>query len=88
MKERYLAAFPNIRRDDFELSWAIMAAQRHTRVIGTFARLKLRDNKPHYLVHMPRLWRYMDACFAHPALKDLKTWFDQNFPAPLRTATA
>ena len=28
------------------------------RVIGTFARLKVRDNKPHYLVHMPRLWRY------------------------------
>ncbi len=84
MKERYLAAFPNIRREDFELSWAVMAAQRHTRVIGTFARLKLRDNKPHYLVHMPRLWRYMDACLTHPALAELKAWFDTNVPQELR----
>ena len=84
MKERYLAAFPNIRREDFELSWAVMAAQRHARVIGTFARLKLRDNKPHYLVHMPRLWRYMDVCLAHPALKDLKAWFDTHVPQELR----
>jgi aminoglycoside/choline kinase family phosphotransferase len=88
MKERYLAAFPTVRHDHFDVSWAVMAAQRHTRVIGTFARLKLRDNKPHYLVHMPRLWRYMDVCLAHPALKDLKAWFDQNVPPPLRTVPA
>lgn len=84
MRERYLAAFPNIRREDFDMSWAVMAAQRHTRVIGTFARLKLRDDKPHYLVHMPRLWRYMDACLAHPVLKDLKAWFDMYVPQDLR----
>jgi len=88
MKARYLAAFPHISAEDFALSWAVMAAQRHTRVIGTFARLKLRDNKPHYLVHMPRLWRYMDACLAHPALADLKNWFDAHFPAELRTVKA
>lgn len=88
MKERYLAAFPHISREDFALSWAVMAAQRHTRVIGTFARLKLRDNKPHYLIHMPRLWRYMDACLAHPALAELKAWFDTYFPAALRVAPA
>ena len=87
MKDRYLAAFPTIRREDFDLSWAVMAAQRHVRVIGTFARLKLRDNKPHYLVHMDRLWRYMDACLAHPALKDLKEWFDTHYPADLRVVS-
>jgi aminoglycoside/choline kinase family phosphotransferase len=88
MKERYLAAFPAIQRENFELSWAVMAAQRHTRVIGTFARLKLRDGKPHYLVHMPRLWRYMDTCLAHPALKDLKAWFDTHYPPALRNVAA
>jgi N-acetylmuramate 1-kinase len=87
MKTRYLAAFPRISREDFALSWAVMAAQRHTRVIGTFARLKLRDNKPHYLVHMPRLWRYMDTCLAHPALADLKVWFDVHVPAELRAVS-
>ena len=84
MKQRYRAAFPAVGADAFNLSWAVMAAQRHTRVIGTFARLKLRDNKPHYLVHIPRLWRYMDMCLAHPALSDLKAWFDAQVPTQLR----
>jgi aminoglycoside/choline kinase family phosphotransferase len=84
MKARYLAAFPNLDRTAFATSWAAMAAQRHARVIGTFARLKLRDNKPHYLAHMPRLWRYMDQCLMHPVLVDLKGWFDLHMPASLR----
>lgn len=84
MKQRYLAAFPAMTPADFATSWAVMAAQRHCRVIGTFARLKLRDNKPHYLVHMPRLWRYMDMCLAHPALANLKSWLDTYVPPPLR----
>ena len=88
MKLRYRAAFPAVSADAFNLSWAVMAAQRHTRVIGTFARLNIRDNKPHYLVHMPRLWRYMDLCFAHPALSDLKAWFDEHVPAKLRVVPA
>jgi hypothetical protein len=88
MKRRYLAAFPAIAPEDFAASWAVMAAQRHTRVLGTFARLKLRDGKPHYLQHIPRLWRYMDACLAHPALADLKAWFDRHVPAAQRALAA
>lgn len=85
MKQRYLEAFPSLLPRDFETSWAVMAAQRHARVIGTFARLKLRDGKPQYLQHMPRLWRYMDQCLAHPALNNLKAWFDTHVPQNLRT---
>lgn len=84
MKARYLAAFPAITQDDFDASWAVMAAQRHLRVIGTFARLKVRDGKPHYLDHMPRLWRYMDACLTHPALASLKDWLAAHVPDSLR----
>ncbi|NKB43459.1 MAG: phosphotransferase [Alphaproteobacteria bacterium] len=84
MKARYRAAFPNITDDDFDTSWAVMAAQRHIRVIGTFARLKLRDGKPHYLEHMPRLWNYMDSCLTHPVLAPLKEWLDKHVPTNLR----
>lgn len=84
MKARYCAAFPSVSQVDFEASWAVMAAQRHVRVIGTFARLKIRDGKPHYLEHMPRLWRYMDQCLAHPVLAPLKSWLDMHVPPPLR----
>lgn len=88
MKARYCAAFPNIAQDDFDASWAVMAAQRHVRVIGTFARLKIRDGKPHYLEHMPRLWRYMDRCLTHPALAPLKEWLDTHVPASLRKVSS
>lgn len=84
LRQRYQAAFPAMAVADFETSWAVMAAQRHMRVIGTFARLKLRDRKPHYLQHMPRLWRYMDVCLQHPALADLKKWLDMHVPPALR----
>ena len=84
MKQRYLNAFSSLVPKDFETSWAVMAAQRHTRVIGTFARLKLRDGKPHYLQHIPRLWRYMDQCLIHPSLKDLKEWYSEYIPQALR----
>jgi aminoglycoside/choline kinase family phosphotransferase len=84
LKGRYLAAFPALNPANFATSWAVMAAQRHMRVIGTFARLKLRDNKPHYLAHMPRLWRYMDICLAHPALAPLKAWLDKYVPRDQR----
>jgi aminoglycoside/choline kinase family phosphotransferase len=84
MKTRYLTAFPTRNIDDFNTSWAVMAAQRHVRVIGTFARLNVRDGKPHYLVHMPRLWRYVDLCLAHPALAKLKGWFDSYIPPAQR----
>ncbi len=88
MKQRYLAAFPGIDRNAYDRSWAVMAAQRHLRVIGTFARLKLRDNKPLYLQHMPRLWRYMDKCLAAPLLHPLRGWLDLHVPPPLRVVPA
>jgi aminoglycoside/choline kinase family phosphotransferase len=87
MKARYRAAFPNLGAE-FDLSWAVMAAQRHVRVLGTFARLKVRDGKPQYLQHIPRLWRYMDACLAHPQLAPLKAWLAQNVPAAARDVSA
>ncbi len=39
--------------------YAIMSAQRNTRLLGTFARLNRRDGKPQYLRHQPRIWTYL-----------------------------
>ena len=88
MKARYCAAFPDVSDEDFAVSWAVMSAQRHTRVLGTFARLKARDGKPQYLKHIPRGWRYLAECLAHPHLAPLKGWFDRHVPANLRVLPA
>ncbi len=85
MKERYLAAFPAIDRNDFEAAWAVFAAQRHAKVIGLFIRLCVRDGKPGYLRHIPRVWRLLEEACTHPALRDLKTWLDRHIPVVCRT---
>jgi aminoglycoside/choline kinase family phosphotransferase len=82
--ERYLAAFPALDREAFGLAWAVMAAQRHARIIGTFARLRVRDGKPHYLEHLPRVWRHLETALAHPGLVPLRRWFDRSLPPALR----
>ncbi len=84
--ERYLAAFPRQDRDDFAAAMAIMGAQRHARVIGVFSRLWLRDGKPKYLRHIPRVWRLLERSLLHPVLEPLRSWFDSNVPRELRRA--
>ncbi|MBC7906615.1 MAG: phosphotransferase [Rhodospirillaceae bacterium] len=85
MKQRYLARFPNLAPAAFEASWAVMAAQRHAKVIGIFTRLCKRDGKPLYLCHIPRVWRLLEASLAHPALAGIKAWLDQHIPPANRT---
>lgn len=83
MRDRYLAAFPELNRETFDESMAILAAQRHCKVIGIFTRLYRRDGKPVYLKHIPRLWRLLNAALRHPALKGLKDWLESEMP-PLK----
>ena len=63
--------------------YAIMSAQRNTRLLGTFARLNRRDGKPQYLKHQPRIWTYLNRSLAHPALSGLRDWYAANVPPPV-----
>lgn len=62
--------------------YAIMSAQRNTRLLGTFARLNRRDGKPHYLRHQPRVWTYLNRSLAHPALATIRDWYTAHVPPP------
>ena len=63
--------------------YAIMSAQRNTRLLGTFARLNRRDGKPQYLRHQPRIWTYLTRSLAHPALARAREWYSAHVPAPV-----
>src|SRR5665213_1316588 len=84
MIERYLAAIPALDRDGFLVSCAVVAAQRHAKNIGQFARLHLRDGKSQYLVHIPRMWRLLEGNLRHPALAPVRAWFDASVPPAWR----
>ena len=85
MRERYFAAFPDLDREAFETAFRVLAAQRHAKVIGIFTRLCVRDSKPDYLVHIPRVWRLLEAALEHPALAPVAAWFEAHVPADKRT---
>ncbi|WP_096703816.1 phosphotransferase [Magnetospirillum sp. 15-1] len=80
MKGRFLKRFPAMERSVFEASWAVMAAQRHAKVIGIFTRLCRRDGKPGYLIHIPRVWRLLESACAHPVMAELSRWLDRHIP--------
>lgn len=73
----YGDAFPELDKLAFERSCAIMAAQRHVRVIAIFTRLA-EKGKPGYLRHLPRLWQLLAVALAHPALVDVAAWFEAH----------
>ena len=73
----------NFDAADFAALYALMSAQRNTRLLGTFARLNRRDGKPQYLRHQPRIWTYLNRSLAHPALASVRAWYAANVPPPV-----
>jgi tRNA threonylcarbamoyl adenosine modification protein YjeE len=73
----------NFDAADFAALYALMSAQRNTRLLGTFARLNRRDGKPQYLRHQPRIWTYLNRSLVHPALASVRAWYAANVPPPV-----
>jgi tRNA threonylcarbamoyl adenosine modification protein YjeE len=74
-------ANPDFDMASFAKAYAVLGAQRATKIMGIFARLDLRDGKPHYLTHLPRVEHYLKKSLRHPALADIKAWYEANLPA-------
>lgn len=64
-------------RPAFEQGYAIMGAQRHSKILGIFVRLDRRDGKPHYLKHLPRIRDYLRRLLTHPALAEVRVLYDR-----------
>ncbi len=64
----------------FAEAYAIMGAQRNTKILGIFARLDKRDGKPAYLRHLPRIEAYLARNLAHPALAEVAAWHARHLP--------
>jgi N-acetylmuramate 1-kinase len=86
--QHYLAAMAAqgmaLDEQAFRHEVSVMAAQRTVKIVGIFARLYKRDGKPRYLAFLPRLWNYLERDLAHPALADLRSWYDRVIPADKR----
>lgn len=67
-----------------------MGLQRHIKVLGTFARLYLRDGKPAYLDDLPLVVRYVREILGEyageePVLAELEGWFSTHLSPRMDT---
>jgi tRNA threonylcarbamoyl adenosine modification protein YjeE len=67
----------------FAGTYAAMAAQRATKLLGIFTRLDRRDGKPQYLALLPLVERRLARNLAHPLLRPLRGWFEACLPGAL-----
>jgi N-acetylmuramate 1-kinase len=72
--------------EDFLACYALLGAQRNTKIIGIFTRLAYRDGKARYLDLIPRMWALLERDLAHPALAPVARWFDDHVPPAMRIA--
>jgi aminoglycoside/choline kinase family phosphotransferase len=88
MKGHYLSTMRDqamaVNEEELRAAFAIMAAQRNAKIAGIFSRLQLRDGKPRYIGYLPRVWSYLRHDLEHPALGDLKIWYEKVLPPAAR----
>ena len=84
MKAYFFNEFPAYQTAEFEDSYSLMAVQRHTKVIGIFVRLFVRDNKNRYLKFIPFVWQLLEKHLDKPLLKRYKAWLDTYVPSDVR----
>lgn len=87
MIARYLRA-TGMDKERFMTAYAVLGAQRNSKIVGIFSRLAARDNKFQYLDFLPRVWRYLEHDLQHPALAKLKAWLDAHISADKRGVIA
>jgi tRNA threonylcarbamoyl adenosine modification protein YjeE len=85
VEQRTIAAYVAARQEagafnyeTFSEAYALMAAQRNSKILGLFVRLDRRDGKPAYLKHLPRIRDYLRRAFAHPALAPLREFYHRH----------
>lgn len=78
--ERYLAGRPDLNRQRFIAEYWLLAAHRHTKILGNFERLSKRDGKHGYLVHLPRVARLLDRALKQAQLNPIRAMMDETLP--------
>ena len=73
----YAEAAPKTTKDELRAACRLLAAQRHTRILGIVARLALQNGRRDKLAYAPRIWKYLERLLQDAALKPVKNWMDE-----------
>ena len=64
----------------FREAFALLGLQRNLKIAGIFVRLALRDNKPQYRAHLPRILNYVETNLRHEAAAPVRRWLETHAP--------
>ncbi|HEY1749854.1 MAG TPA: phosphotransferase [Caulobacteraceae bacterium] len=83
--ERYLAARPELDREQFLADYHALGALNVIRILFIFARQVEHFGRPKYRALTPRMWGYLERCLvASPELRPLRAWLDAYVPLEKR----
>lgn len=82
--DRYFDARPAVDTSLVREMLPVVAMQRHTKVIGIFVRLAMRDKKERYLRLIPFVWQLTERHLNNPLFTDYKKWLDTYIPTTAR----
>ncbi len=85
MINRYLQAFPNYSRKEFNAAYSILGIQRNLKIVGIFTRQASKNKNPAYLSMLPRVWRHINNDLKHPLLLPLKSWLTKVVPTQMKS---
>jgi aminoglycoside/choline kinase family phosphotransferase len=74
----YRRVRPSATNDAFDAAYAVMTAQRTTKILGLFRRLAVRDGKSAYLRLLPRVQGQLATALSHPALAAIRDWHREH----------
>lgn len=71
---RYLYMVDGAQASQFMREYHLLGLQRNLKIAGIFHRLNIRDGKPAYLRHLPRIEAYIRRGLAQPHLQPVVDW--------------
>lgn len=80
LKQRFRDAAGIAHDDAFNAAYAVLAAQRATKLLGFPVRADRDFGKPQYRALLPRVTRHLRRNLGHPACEPLRDWFQRNIP--------
>lgn len=87
LKDRLISRFcekAGLKDDeDFRAAYSVMSVQRGTKLLGFPVRADLKFGKPQYRALLPRVKRHLNDDLLHPAVADIRVWFENNMPEAL-----
>lgn len=82
--EHYFRLRPVLAEKKYRDWLCVVAAHRHTRVIGMFARLAVAYHKPQYLKFIENDWKFLKENIQFPLLNEYRLWLNKYLPKILK----